>query len=162
MLRAGSPQRWTTNMRALPTTLLVIVAALASFAPARAAEVEVISGDVIRVGDNEWRIANIDAPQTAGTCQAEMKLGLLAQAKLAEFLAQGDMEIAPTGERDEHQRRTARVRMNGEDIGDKMLAISLAQRHGQARSLCKAHSGLDNFQRTGNPMQGMRGRGGMQ
>ena len=95
-------------MRALPTTLLIIVAALASFAPGRAAEVEVISGDVIRVGDNEWRIANIDAPQTAGTCQAEMKLGRLAQAKLAEFLAQGDMEIAPTGERDEHRRRTAR------------------------------------------------------
>ena len=148
-------------MRAMLTAVSVIVAVLASFAPSRAAEVEVISGDVICVGDNEWRIANIDAPQVQGTCQAETRLSLLAQAKLAEFLAQGDMEIAPTGERDEHQRRTARVRMNGEDVGDKMLASSLAQRHGQARSLCKAHSGLDNFQRTGNPMGTMPRGGGM-
>ena len=148
-------------MRAMLITISATVAALASFALARAAEVEVISGDVIRVGDNEWRIANIDAPQIQGRCQAEAKLGLLAQAKLAEFLAQGDMQIAPTGERDEHQRRTARVRMNGEDIGDKMLAVSLAQRHGQARSLCKAHSGLDNFQRMENPMGTMPRGGGM-
>ena len=121
-------------MRAKFAAILVMLAALGSWTPGHAAEVEVISGDVIRVGDNEWRIANIDAPQIAGKCQTETELGALAQAKLAEFLSQGDMEIAPTGEHDEHHRPMARVRMNGEDVGDKMLAASLAS----ARALRKA------------------------
>jgi hypothetical protein len=51
----------------------------------------------------------------------------------------------------------ARVRMNGEDVGDKMLAVSLAQPHGRAKSLCKPPSGLDNFQRMENPMHSGRG-----
>jgi endonuclease YncB( thermonuclease family) len=116
--------------------IIATFASIALFSFARADEIVVISGDAIRVGDKEWRIANIDAPQVTGRCEAERKLGLLAQAKLAELLASGDMEIVPTGERDEHARRTARVRMNGEDIGDKMLAVSLAQPHGSARALC--------------------------
>src|SRR5690242_20158181 len=132
-------------------TVFVIIAALASFAPAFADEIVVVSGDVIRVGDKEWRIANIDAPQLNGKCDGERQLGALAQAKLAEFLSQGDMEIAPTGERDEHQRPMARIRMNGEDVGDKMLSVHLAQPHGNARMLCKGNSGLDNFQRMENP-----------
>ena len=133
-------------MRAMLTTLSVAVAVLASFATARAAEVEVISGDAIRVGEKEWRIANIDAPQMQGTCDAEIRLGVVAQAKLAEFLTQGDMEIEPTGERDRNQRPMAHVRMNGEDVGDKMLNARLAQRHGHARSLCTPPSrGLSNL-----------------
>jgi len=144
-------------MRAALGTIFVIIAALASFAPAFADEVEVISGDVVRVGDKEWRIANIDAPQITGKCDAERQLGALAQAKLAEFLAQGEMEIAPTGESDEHHRPMARIRMNGEDVGDKMLSVRLAQPHGNARMLCKGNSGLDNFQRMENPMGNGRG-----
>ena len=51
--------------------------------------------------------------------------------------------------------------MNGEDVGDKMLAASLAQRHGNARPLCKANSGLDDLQRMENPMGTMPRGGGM-
>jgi len=130
--------------------ILLSVAVFAASLPARADEIVVISGDAIRVGDNEWRIANIDAPQITGKCEAERNLGILAQAKLAEFLAAGDLEIAPTGERDEHRRRMARVRMNGEDVGDKMLAVHLAQPHGAARSLCP--TARDNFQNHQSPM----------
>ena len=143
-------------MRAALRTVFVIIATLASFAPALADEIIVVSGDVVRVGDKEWRIANIDAPRITGRCDAERQLGVLAQAKLAEFLAQGEMEIAPTGESDEHHRPMARIRMNGEDIGDKMLSVRLAQPHGNARMLCKGNSGLDNFQRMDNPMRNGR------
>ena len=96
------------------------------------------------------KVASGDAPRLDGRCQAERQL---AQAKLAEFLAQGDMEIAPTGERDQNGRPMAHVRMNGEDIGDKMFAVSLAQRHGAARPLCPADRTFDPM---GQMMGGMR------
>jgi endonuclease YncB( thermonuclease family) len=133
--------------------VLLGLATLFGSAPSRADEVEVLSGDTIRVGQNEYRIANIDAPRLDGRCQAERQLASLAQAKLAEFLAQGDMEIAPTGERDQDGRPMAHVRMNGEDVGDKMVGVSLAQRHGSARSLCPADRSFDPM---GQMMGGMR------
>ena len=139
-------------MRAVLSAILIIVGAFASLAPARADEVEVLSGDAIKIGQNEWRIANIDAPKIDGKCQGERQLARLSQAKLAEFLAQGDMEITPTGERDEDGRPMARVHMNGEDVGDKMVAVSLAQRHGSARPLCPR----DSDQMQMNTMGGMR------
>ena len=153
------------GLLALSTSRTVIAAAVstlaafASLAPARAVEVEVISGDAFRLGPAEWRIANIDAPRIEGTCQAEMQLGRLAQAKLAEFLARGEMEIAPTGERDLFRRAMARVRIDGADVGEKMLAENLAQRHGQARPLCQT-SGLDNYRRIGRPVPWMYPRRG--
>jgi endonuclease YncB( thermonuclease family) len=124
----------TTRMRFVLTA--VAAALFAGLAPAQGAVVDVLSGDVIRVEVKEWRIANIDAPQIENTCAGEMKLGLLAQAKLAEFVAQGELEIRPTGEIDLRNRPMAYVRINGEDVGEKMLAAGLAQRHGEARPLC--------------------------
>jgi micrococcal nuclease len=127
-----------TMTRALFIVAWAVSLAYAGFSAAHAAEVEVISGDVIRLPPDEWRIANIDAPQIENTCDGEAKLGVLAQAKLAEFLAQGEMEIRPTGQFDLHHRKMALVRINGEDVGEKMLAAGLAQRYGQARPLCAA------------------------
>ena len=123
---------------------------LLTIATARAAEVEVVSGDTFRVGDNSWRIANIDAPKLENTCADEARLGALAQAKLADVLAQGEMEIAPTGGVDMRQSKLALVRMNGEDVGEKMIAAGLAQRHGHARALC----GSRNMRDLGNIMPG--------
>src|SRR5258705_12110106 len=133
--------------------LLVILGTLGAIAPSVADEVEVLSGDAIKIGQNEWRIANIDAPRLDARCQAERQLARVAQAKLAELLAQGDMELAPTGERDENERRMARVQMNGEDIGEKMLAAKLAQAHGTARPLCPKDR---TFDPDGRLMGGMR------
>jgi endonuclease YncB( thermonuclease family) len=149
-----------STSRSVIAAAVSTLAAFASLAPAKAVEIEVISGDAFRLGAAEWRIANIDAPQIEGTCQAEMKLGLIAQAKLAEFLAQGELEIAPTGERDLRRRAMAQVRINGEDVGEKMLAANLAQRHGYARSLCRP-SGLADYQRFGHPQSWMYPRRGI-
>ena len=140
-------------MRTALSAMAIVMAAFASTVPSFAAEVEVISGDTIRVGQNEWRIANIDAPSVDGRCKGERNLSHIAQAKLAEILAQGDMEITPTGGRDEHDRPTARVRLNGEDIGEKMLAAKLAQAHGAARPLCPKDR---TFDPDGRLMGGMR------
>ena len=132
------------------TVVTIAAAALLSAAPARAAEVEVISGDSFRIQTNEWHVANIEAPRIENTCEGEARLGILAQAKLAEVLSQGEMEIAPTGGSDRYQRRMALVRMNGEDVGEKMIAAGLAQRRGQVRSLCPTRNSRD----LGNIMPG--------
>jgi endonuclease YncB( thermonuclease family) len=126
-------------------SLAVITAAFAAlgFAPARAAEVEILSGDTFKLEMTSWRIANIDAPKIENTCIEEARLGILAQAKLAELLAQGEMEIAPTGGLDMRQSKLALVRMNGEDIGEKMIAAGLAQRHGHVLTLCATRNTRD-------------------
>jgi endonuclease YncB( thermonuclease family) len=125
---------------------VVSAAALAALvaSSAMAAEVEVITGDSFRVAEKQWRIANIDAPRIEGTCDQEARLGVLAQAKLAELLGQGEMEIAPQGGRDRWDRALALVRMNGADVGEKMIAAGLAQRHGQARALCPTRGFRDH------------------
>src|SRR6185369_13090166 len=129
--------------RSVLVVAAAVLLALANCGLAQAVEVEVISGVVIRLAPNEWRIANIDAPQIEHTCASEAKLGALAQAKLAEIIGQGELEIRPTGERDLRHRKMAIVRINGADVGEQMIAAGLAQRHGRARPLCYA----SNFQR---------------
>jgi endonuclease YncB( thermonuclease family) len=120
---------------------LLTAAMIAASAVAQAAVVDVLSGDVIRIDRNDWRIANIDAPSLTSLCPDERQVAVLAQAKLAEFVGQGEMEIRPTGQRDPMTRAMAFVRINGEDVGEKMIATGLAQRHDQARPLCLAHKG---------------------
>jgi endonuclease YncB( thermonuclease family) len=123
-------------MRATLTVAAILVSALAALAPARAAVVDVLTGDVIRIEEREWRIANIDAPRVERACFSEIRLGRLARAKLAEIVTEGELEIRPTGNRDLDRRRTAYVRINGEDVGEKMLATGLVQRQGKAKPLC--------------------------
>ena len=94
------------------TVTAAAFAALVS-ASAVAAEVDVITGDFFRVAEKQWRIANIDAPRIEGTCSDEARLGLVSQAKLAEILAQGEMEIAPQGGRIRSTGALA-LRMNAE------------------------------------------------
>ena len=116
----------------------VTAALVASFAPAQAAVVDVLSGDVIRVDEKVWHIANIDAPQIEHACAEEAKLGLLAQAKLAAFVGQGEMEIRPTGKFDLNQRPRAFVRINGADVGEAMIAAHLVLPYGAPRPICLA------------------------
>jgi endonuclease YncB( thermonuclease family) len=121
-------------MRATLTVAAILVSALAALA--RAAVVDVLTGDVIRIEEREWRIANIDAPRVERACFSEIRLGRLARAKLAEIVTEGELEIRPTGNRDLDRRRMAYVRINGEDVGEKMLATGLVQRQGKAKPLC--------------------------
>ena len=120
----------------------IVAVGLGTVASANAAVVDVLSGDVIQVEKTVWHIANIDAPSINSPCPAVRRVGEMAQAKLAEFVSQGEMEIRPNGERDEDARPMAFVRINGEDIGEKMISarlavsISAAVRRAHARPIC--------------------------
>jgi endonuclease YncB( thermonuclease family) len=120
----------------LNLALITVAAMLCSAAPAQAAIVDVLSGDVIQVDRTVVHIANIDAPSLNSPCASVRQVGEMARAKLAEFVSQGEMVIQPTGERDDNARPMALVSINGEDVGEKMITAKLAQRHGQARDLC--------------------------
>ena len=124
----------------------IVAVGLGTVASANAAVVDVLSGDVIQVEKSVWHIANIDAPSINSPCPAVRRVGEMAQAKLAEFVSQGEMEIRPNGERDEDARPMAFVRINGEDIGEKMISARLAQRHGEARELCDVHRAGSGWQ----------------
>jgi endonuclease YncB( thermonuclease family) len=129
-------------MRAIVSIAVMLVSGIAAAAPAEAAVVDVLTGDVIAIDDKQWHIAFILAPQIEHTCAAEAKLGMLARDKLAEFVAQGEMEIRPTEEYDFKHRVMAYVSINGEDVGEKMIAARLAQRYDTARPLCPGRSQL--------------------
>jgi endonuclease YncB( thermonuclease family) len=120
-------------------TLAIAMCVLGLALPAYGAVVDVLSGDVIQIEKSVIHIANIDAPSLNSPCPAVRHVAELAQAKLAELVSQGEMEIRPTGERDEDARAMAFVSINGEDVGEKMIAARLAQRHGKAVPLCEPH-----------------------
>lgn len=116
---------------------LVAAALVASTLAAYAAVIDVLSGDLIQIDTKVWRVANIDAPPLDSPCPDVHRLGELAQAKLAEIIGQGELEIRPTGQHDANNRAMAFVLINGEDVGEKMIAAKLAQRHGEAVELCR-------------------------
>jgi endonuclease YncB( thermonuclease family) len=125
----------------------VAAAMLAGAGASQAAVVDVLSGDVIKIEQKEWRVANIDAPSLTSQCTNEQQVARLARDKLAAFVSQGELEIKPTGERDNNDRAMALISINGEDVGEKMIAARLAQRHGEAKPLCryaKPGTGTDN------------------
>src|SRR5690349_1303542 len=124
---------------------VAVLAAILSAGPALGVELTILSGDTFKLETTSWRIANIDAPRMNQTCADEARLGAMAQAKLAELLNQGEMEIQATGGSDRWESKLALVRMNGEDVGEKMIAAGLAQRHGRARQLC---AGMHNLRDT--------------
>jgi micrococcal nuclease len=126
-------------------TIIAAAAAafLASFAPAPAEEIEVaavdvVTADIIRADAKEWRIANIEAPQLDSSCPEEHAFALQARAKLSEILADGKVKIWPAGGHDFQLRDTARVYVNGNDVGEKMIAARMALRRGYGRPWCFA------------------------
>jgi len=134
-------------VRNFTTLAVMLLSAVAALAPAGAATVDALSGDVIRLEGREWRIANIDAPEIDSPCPDVRRVGLLARAKLAEIVTQGEPQIQATGERDRNRRATAYVRINGEDVGEKMIAARLVQRHSEARQLCPVRRRSDWYPR---------------
>lgn len=114
----------------------IVAAVAAGFGSAQARDIEVLSGDVIRVEQYIVHIANIVAPPLNAQCTNVRHVAELARAKLSEFVAQGEPLLNPTGERDEDAVPLAFVSVNGEDVGEKMIAAHLAQRRGEARDLC--------------------------
>lgn len=94
-------------------------------------------GDTIRCGAERVRIANIDAPELPGspkcgarrgyTAWCDYALGERAGAALRGLIARGRVTIVRTGT-DAYGRTLALVQVDGQDVGEWLIARGLARR----------------------------------
>lgn len=107
---------------------LLPLALLAMSLPATAGgdPVRVIDGDTIETPAATIRIANIDAPEIDGKCDAERRLAAVAKRRAIELLSR-DFDVHPTGRRDRYGRMVATVTIGGRDFGEIMIAENLAR-----------------------------------
>lgn len=88
----------------------------------------IIDGDTFRLQAGETiRIENIDAPETGtkAKCDAERMLAQKATEALKAALGQGEPVIV-RGRQDRYGRTLAYVRVNGQDVGELLIAQHVA------------------------------------
>jgi micrococcal nuclease len=96
----------------------------------------VTDGDTFRWGTERIRLVDIDAPELAGRCPEERALALRSRDRLLELLNSGEVTIERRGQ-DRYGRTLSRVRVNGIDIGQQLVAEGLARAYeGRRRSWC--------------------------
>ena len=90
----------------------------------------VADGDEIRCGVERIQLIGIDAPEIRfARCAAERRLGRLARRRLRQLLAAGEVEIERKDwpRKDKYGRTTARVFVDGQDVGEALIAEELAR-----------------------------------
>ena len=108
------------------------------------AELEVVDGDSVRVGGQEWRVIGYDTAEIErAACEGERRLGLIARRRLGQLIG-GAQRVALTGsgERDRHRRPLGRLLIDGRDAGDIMVAEDLARPYngGRKKGWCSRDS----------------------
>jgi len=91
--------------------------------------VRVIDGDTVQIGAVVYRIANIDTPETGprAQCPEERARASAATAHARALVAQARV-LEPEPERlDRYGRTVARLRLDGQDFGDAMIAAGHAR-----------------------------------
>lgn len=106
----------------------IILTAVVCFATCGAAEVKIWDGDTVRVAGEPIRILNIDTPEIGdkAKCDAESRLAVMAQKRLAELLSAGQVRIYRTGA-DKYRRTLAVIKVDGADVGDQLVRDGLAR-----------------------------------
>lgn len=98
---------------------------------------ELFPGRVFREVD--YRIRNIDTAEIGGTpgdkCEYALNLALAARRVTSDLLKRpnADIRLFLFGEVDKYGRPLATVTVNGEDLGEKLIALNLARRWDGAR-----------------------------
>lgn len=107
--------------------LMTAVAALLA-AAALAADLLVIDGDTVRMGEERIRIIGIDTAELRCKCPTECRLAAAAKERLDELLASGYVTVDRKG-RDKYQRTLAVIRVGGQDVGEALVREGLARRY---------------------------------
>jgi micrococcal nuclease len=95
----------------------------------------VVDGDTFYINGDKVRIAGIDAPEThPPRCDDEAKLGEEATGKLHELLNSGEVTMSSIDrDRDVYGRLLRNVAVNGQDVGEAMIAAGVAREYGSGR-----------------------------
>jgi endonuclease YncB( thermonuclease family) len=91
----------------------------------------VVDGDTLHDGrEATYRVENLDAPERGwrAQCPSEAALGEAATAELRRWVASAArVEAFPIGRNDRYGRVVARVEIDGIDLGERLIAMGLAQ-----------------------------------
>ena len=95
----------------------------------------VVDGDTFWFEGQKVRIAGIDAPETHDyRCPSELALGNAATEKLHALLNGGAVTITSIDrDHDRYGRLLRNVSVNGQDVGEAMIAAGVAREYGGAR-----------------------------
>lgn len=107
--------------------LLTAAAGLAATA-ALAADLVVIDGDTVRMGEERIRIIGIDTAELRCRCPTECRLAAAAKDRLGTLLASGYVTVDRKG-RDKYRRTLAIIRVVGQDVGEVLIREGLARRY---------------------------------
>ncbi|HVY85274.1 MAG TPA: thermonuclease family protein [Caulobacterales bacterium] len=103
---------------------LILVAGFALAQPT------VVDGDTLRDGSERYRVENIDAPERGARaeCPEERALAEASRAYVAEWVSEARrVEAIPGGRRDRYGRVVARIEIDGDDLGERLIRVGLAQ-----------------------------------
>lgn len=94
---------------------------------ALALQLVVVDGDTLKREGAYIRIENIDAPESGwrASCDAERMLAVKAAETLAALMKRGEVKVVATGV-DRYGRTLARVSVDGEDVGERLVAAQVA------------------------------------
>ncbi len=90
----------------------------------------VVDGDTLRDGQERYRVENIDAPERGhrSACEVERAQAERARDYVIDWVARARrVEALPVGRRDRYGRVVARIRVDGVDLGERLMARGLAQ-----------------------------------
>lgn len=116
-------------IRAAVLAALVVLSPLAAAAdPVDGDRIVIIDGDTVALPSGERvRLIDIDAPESfRSRCEAELRLGLAAKARLAQLLRGQPVEIE-RHRQDRYRRTLAFVRVGGVSVGQVLVSEGLAQ-----------------------------------
>lgn len=100
-----------------------------------ASAITVIDGDTFKFGNDTIRVAGIDAPEThPPRCMEEARLGLAATETLRDLLNSGTVSLSDSGaDHDQYGRLLRNVAVDGQDVGQAMIAAGMARPFGSGR-----------------------------
>jgi micrococcal nuclease len=95
----------------------------------------VVDGDTFYIGGQKVRIAGIDAPETHDyRCPSELQLGDQAASQLQALLNLGGVTMTGVDrDRDAYGRLLRNVSVNGQDVGEALIASGVAREYGSGR-----------------------------
>lgn len=129
----------TQLLVAMVSLLFSVTASAAEFAGTASGVVErVVDGDTVKMRVGIWldqevlisvRVAGIDAPELfRPKCAAERQLAGRAKAFAEEFLSGGNADLMDIQRGKYAGRVVARIEVDGNDLGDALVAAGLAYR----------------------------------
>ncbi len=123
--------------------VLVLLFSIVAASPATAfdAMCRAIDGDTIVCGRQHVRILNIDTPELGAKAHCPLEADAAERARLftAAALAGGPVDVRPDPKRprDRYGRTLAWVVVDGQDLGEQLIAAGLARRwDGRRRPWC--------------------------